>query len=138
MRFSISDFYLVTGLKCHRECDTQKFNSRPSKLKTKYFCQVDTITPEDIKSTFIFACQMLDLDLVEALPDDDIVMIGALYFLTSYLFYRDYKKVIDNYLFALVEDFAVIKRFPWGKLLFEITFGSFKDGLSRRNPHYRL
>ncbi|CAA3002687.1 Hypothetical predicted protein [Olea europaea subsp. europaea] len=81
---------------------------------------------------------MSNLDLVEALPDDDVAKMGALYFLTAYLFPRDYKKVVDNYLFAPVEDFDAMNRFPWGKLLFDITLDSLKDGLSRRTPHYRL
>ncbi|CAA2998072.1 Hypothetical predicted protein [Olea europaea subsp. europaea] len=81
---------------------------------------------------------MLNLDLVEALPDDDVARMGALYFLAAYLFPRDYKKVVDNYLFALVENFDAMNRFPWGKLLFDTTLGSLKDGLSRRTPYYRL
>ncbi|CAA3026196.1 Hypothetical predicted protein [Olea europaea subsp. europaea] len=137
-RLSISEFYLVTGPRCHGQCDTQMYDSRTSKLKGKYFSQVDNVTHEDIKSTFIYACQMPNLDLVEALLDVAIARMGALYFLTTYLFPRDYKKVVDNYLFALVEDFDAMNRFPWGKLLFYITLGSLKDRLSRKAPHYRL
>ncbi|CAA2961804.1 Hypothetical predicted protein [Olea europaea subsp. europaea] len=81
---------------------------------------------------------MPDLDLVEALPDDDIARMGALYFLTTYLFPRDYKKVVDNYFFVLVEDFNAMNRFTRDKLLFDITLGSLKDELSRRTLHYRL
>ncbi|CAA3007059.1 Hypothetical predicted protein [Olea europaea subsp. europaea] len=137
VRFSISEFCLVTGLRCHGECDTQVYDSK-TKLKGKYFSQVDTVTHEDIKSTFFSACQMPDLDLVEALPDDDIARMGTLYFLTAYLFPRDYKKVVDNYLFTLVEDLDAMNRFPLGKLLFDIILGLLKDGLSRRTAHYRL
>ncbi|CAA2981942.1 probable metal-nicotianamine transporter YSL7 [Olea europaea subsp. europaea] len=111
VRFSISEFCLATGLRCHGECDIQMYDSRTSKLKRKYFSQVDTVTHEDIKSTFFSACQMSDLDLVEALLNDDVAGMGALYFLTAYLFPRDYKKVVDNYLFALVEDFDAMNRF---------------------------
>ncbi|CAA2933356.1 Hypothetical predicted protein [Olea europaea subsp. europaea] len=114
------------------------YDSRTSKLKEKYFSQVDNVTYEDIKSTFFSACQIPDLDLVETLPDDHVARMGALYFLTAYLFPRDYKKVVDNYLFALVKDFDALNRFLCGKLLFDITLGSLKDGLSRRTPHYRL
>jgi hypothetical protein len=138
VRFSISEFCLVTGLRCSGDNDTQVFESRPSQLKTKYFSLVDSVTHEDVKSTFISACQMPDLDLVETLPDKDVAMIGALYFCTHYLFPRDYKKVVDQFLFALVEDFTAMNSFPWGKLLFEITLGALKDGLSRRTSHYRL
>lgn len=65
-----------------------------------------------MKSTFLSVCQMPDLDLVEALPDNDIAMMGILYFITAYLFHRDYKKVVDHYLFVLVEDFSTLNRFP--------------------------
>jgi hypothetical protein len=138
VRFSISEFCLVTGLRCDGDSDTQVFEDRPSQMKTKYFAQVDSITHEDVKSTFLSACQMPDLDLVEALPDNDIAMMGILYFITAYLFPRDYKKVVDHYLFVLVEDFSALNRFPWGKLLFDITLGALRDGLSRRTTHYRL
>ncbi|CAA2969461.1 Hypothetical predicted protein [Olea europaea subsp. europaea] len=81
---------------------------------------------------------MPDLDLVEALLDNDVAMFGVLYFLTAYLFPCDYKKVVDHFLFVLVEDFNEMNSFPWGKLLFQITLGALRDGLSRRTPHYRL
>ncbi|CAA2985555.1 Hypothetical predicted protein [Olea europaea subsp. europaea] len=81
---------------------------------------------------------MPDLDLVEALPDNDVAMFGVLYFLTAYLFLRDYKKVVDHFLFVLVEDFIEMNSFPWGKLLFQITLGALRDGFSRRTPQYRL
>ncbi|CAA2934568.1 Hypothetical predicted protein [Olea europaea subsp. europaea] len=138
IRFSISEFCLVTELKCSGDTDTQVFENRHSKLKAKYFSQVDTGTHEDVKDTFLSACQMPDLNLVEALPDNDVAMFGVLYFLTAYLFPRDYKKVVDHFLFVLVEDFNEINSFSWGKLLFQITLGALRDGLSRRTPHYRL
>ncbi|CAA2963531.1 Hypothetical predicted protein [Olea europaea subsp. europaea] len=72
VRFSISEFCIVTGLRCSGDSDTGIFESRQSQLKNKYFSQVDIVTHEDVKSTFISACQMLDLDLVETLPDHDI------------------------------------------------------------------
>lgn len=73
---------------------------------------MDAVTHEDVKDTFLSVCQMPDLDLVEALPDIDIAMFGVLYFLTAYLFPRDYKKVVDHFLFVLVEDFNEMNNFP--------------------------
>ncbi|CAA2955381.1 sentrin-specific protease 1-like [Olea europaea subsp. europaea] len=81
---------------------------------------------------------MPDLDLVEALQDNDVAMFGVLYFLTAYLFPRDYKKAVNHFLFVLIEDFNKMNSFPWGKLLFQITLGVLRDGLSRRTPRYRL
>ncbi|CAA3019550.1 Hypothetical predicted protein [Olea europaea subsp. europaea] len=40
---------------------------------------------------------MPDLDLVEALPDNDVAMFEALYFITAYLFPRDYEKVVNYF-----------------------------------------
>ncbi|CAA2991419.1 Hypothetical predicted protein [Olea europaea subsp. europaea] len=72
VRFSISEFCLVTGLRCHEECDIQMYDNGTSKLKGKYFSQMDTVTHEDIKSTLFSTCQMPKLDLVETLSDDDV------------------------------------------------------------------
>ncbi|XP_022891911.1 uncharacterized protein LOC111406765 [Olea europaea var. sylvestris] len=138
VRFSISEFCIVTGLRCSGDSDTGIFENRQSQLKNKYFSQVDIVTHEDVKSTFISACQMPDLDLVETLPNHDVALIGILYFITAYLFSKDYKKLVDHYLFTLVEDFPALNSFPWGKLLFEITLSSLKDALSRQTAHYRL
>ncbi|CAA3021184.1 Hypothetical predicted protein [Olea europaea subsp. europaea] len=60
---------------------------------------------------------MSDLDLIETLPDTDVAMIGMLYFITAYLFPRDYKKVFDHFLFMLVEDFSAMNQFPWDEQL---------------------
>ncbi|CAA2976426.1 Hypothetical predicted protein [Olea europaea subsp. europaea] len=81
---------------------------------------------------------MPDLNFVETLPDHDVVLIGILCFITDYLFPRDYKKVVNQYLFAFLEDFPMLNSFPWGKLLFEITLSSLKDALSRKFAHYML
>ncbi|CAA3023697.1 Hypothetical predicted protein [Olea europaea subsp. europaea] len=138
VKFSIFEFCILTELRCSGDSDTGIFESRPSQLKTKYFSQVDTVTHEDVKSTFIPACQMPDMDLVEALLDHDVALSGIPYFITACLFSRDYKKVVDHYLFMLVEEFSTLNTFPWEKLLFEITLSFLKDGLSRQTTHYRL
>lgn len=41
-------------------------------------------------------------------------------------------------MFALVDDFNVMKKFPNGKDLFEMFIKSLKEGLSHESPHYRL
>ncbi|XP_022859950.1 uncharacterized protein LOC111380577 [Olea europaea var. sylvestris] len=109
VRFSISKFCIVKGLRCAGDSDTSIFESRQSQLKNNYFSQVDTVTHEE--STFISACQMPDLDLVETLLDHDVSLIGILYFITAYLFPRDYKKVVDHYFFTLVKEFPALNSF---------------------------
>ncbi|CAA2956896.1 sentrin-specific protease 1-like [Olea europaea subsp. europaea] len=114
-RFSVFEFCLVTGLRYSGDTDTQVFENRLSNLKDKYFSQVHAVTHEDVKDTFLSACQMPDLDLVEALPDNDVAMFGVLYFLTAYLFPHDYKKIVDYFLFVLVEDFNEMNNFSMGQ-----------------------
>lgn len=48
---------------------------------------------------------MLDLDFVETLPNNDIAMIGILYFILHISFPKIYEKVIDHFIFALVETY---------------------------------
>lgn len=46
--------------------------------------------------------------------------------------------MVDHYLFVLVEDFTLMDKFSWGKLLFESTLNDLREGLSKRTRHYRL
>lgn len=88
------------------------------------------VTHEDVKSTSICACQILNLDLVNNLLDNNVAMLGVLYFIIAYFFPRDHKKVVYH-LFVFVHDFSTMDRFSWGKLLIETT-------LSRNISHYGL
>lgn len=101
----------------------------PSRIKETYFGHLKLVTNENVRDVF--------LD-VSGVDDHDVVRLGILYLITSYLFSTSYKKVVEHYLFALVEDFDAMGMFPWGKDLFEMSMKSLKEGLGRRNPHYRL
>lgn len=137
VRFSMVEFCLVTGLRCTGNTDISTLENSHSMLKEKYFSQLNIVTHEDVRDAFILACQLTEQDVVELLVDEDVAKLGALYFITSYMFPRDYKKVVDHYLFVVVEDFSVIDSFPWGKILFETTPNDMREGLSKRTSHYR-
>ncbi|CAA2994227.1 Hypothetical predicted protein [Olea europaea subsp. europaea] len=81
---------------------------------------------------------MSDLVLVETLPDNDVAMSETLHFIITYFFPRDYKKIVDHFLFTVNEDFSTMNWFSWDKLLFETTLGTLKDRLSMRTSYYRL
>lgn len=129
VRFSIPEFCLVTGLKYVGNADTNRLEKTLSRLKNVYFSTLKIVTHADAKEAFLGA---------GGIPDDDVSKLGALYFLTSYLFLRDYKKAVDHFLFVLVEDFNLMNLFPWGKPLFDTLVSSLREGLSKRTTHYRL
>ncbi|XP_022891721.1 uncharacterized protein LOC111406547 [Olea europaea var. sylvestris] len=127
VRLSLYEFCVVTGLRCK---DVRKnLEHIPSKIKGTYFRNLKLVTNEDVRDVFL---NLLDAD------DHDIVSIRILYLITSFLFSTSYKKVVENYLFTLVEDFAAMERSSWGKKLFEKSIKSLREGLSHRNLHYRL
>lgn len=72
---------------------------------------MDSVTHKDVKSMFISMCQMPNLDLFAALPDNDVAMIETLCFITAYLFPRYTRRLLTTF-FALVKDFSAISRVP--------------------------
>jgi hypothetical protein len=129
LRFSLCEFCLVTGLRYNGDDIRKEIDKIPSRIKGTYFGELKLVTNEDVRDVFL---SVSDIDA------HDVVRLGILYLITSYLFSTSYKKAVDNYLFALVEDFELLEMFPWGKELFEMSIKSLKEGLGRRNPHYRL
>lgn len=71
----------------------------PVMFESKYFSKLKVVTHENVREPFL---AMSDI------PNEDVSMLGALYFNISYLYSRDYKKVVEHFLFVLVEDFDVI------------------------------
>ncbi|XP_022865102.1 uncharacterized protein LOC111384983 [Olea europaea var. sylvestris] len=104
-------------------------DEKSSLVKDTYFKDLKVITSEDVKRVFIS---------LDDAPDLDVVKIGIIYLITSYLFATSYLKVVDQYIFALVDDFATLETFPWGRYLFETTLSSLRKGLSKQTSHYRL
>jgi hypothetical protein len=129
LRFSMSEFCLVTGLRCCGDDFRKDIEKVPSRIKDTYFGHLKLVTNEDVRDVFL---DVSDVD------DHDVVRIGILYLITSYLFSTSYKRVVDNFLFALVDDFDRMEMFPFGKELFQMSLKSLKEGLGHRNPHYRL
>lgn len=87
------------------------------------------VTYEDIREAFL---------AVSDIPDNDVSMLVALYLITSYLYLRYYKKVIEHFLFVLVEDFNAMDIFPWGKSFFDMLISSLREGRVREQPIMNL
>lgn len=58
--------------------------------------------------------------------DMNVSMLSALYFITSYLYLRDYEKVVEYFLFVLVEDLNAMDLLPWAKSLFDMLISSLR------------
>jgi hypothetical protein len=129
IRFSIAEFCLVTGLRYDGVDGRPMLDEKSSAVKETYFSGLKVVTSEDVKRVF--------LSLADA-PDLDVVKIGIIYLITSYLFATSYPKVVDQYIFSLVDDLDTLDMFPWGKYLFETTLSSLRRGLSKQTRHYRL
>ncbi|XP_022846255.1 uncharacterized protein LOC111368996 [Olea europaea var. sylvestris] len=129
VRLLISEFYLVTVLRYVGDADTNRMKKTPTRLENVYFPTLKNVTHENGKDAFLRSIDILD---------KDVSMLATLYFITSYLYPRDFKKAEDHFLFVLVENFNAMNVFPWGKSLFDTLVSSMREGLSKRATHYRL
>lgn len=82
MRFSITEFFLVSRLRYSGNDDVNMFAKSSSHLKHKYFSTLKVITDEDIKDSFL---------AIRDIPNEDVSKLAALYFITSFLYPRDHK-----------------------------------------------
>ncbi|CAA2979118.1 Hypothetical predicted protein [Olea europaea subsp. europaea] len=78
LRFSIPEFCLVTGLKCVGEDNISMFKIGECKLKRVYFGDIKSVYRKVVEQTF--------LNHPQNTPDEDVVKLGILYLLTSYLY----------------------------------------------------
>ncbi|KAL2517000.1 DUF1985 domain-containing protein [Abeliophyllum distichum] len=63
--------------------------------------------------------------------DEDVVKIGMLYLITSFLFTTPYKKLVTEAMFSLIES-EDIETYAWGKELFKNTFSYLKIAMTKR------
>lgn len=116
--FSLFEFCLVTGLRyIGKDVRKKKLENVLSRVKEIYFGDLKLVTHKYVRDVFL---NVSDVD------DRDVVRLGILYFITSYLFSTSYKEVFENYLFALVQDFDMMEMFPWVKNLFDMPIKSMK------------
>lgn len=80
VRFSLLEFFLVTRLRYFGNIDKNRLEKTPSRLKNRYFSKLKALTHEDVRETFLAA---------SGISNEDVSMLGVLYFITSYLYPRD-------------------------------------------------
>lgn len=123
VRFSVVDFCLMSGLRCVGNGDFTKYRSRDSYLKGKYFKDYENVSTQDVEEVF----KNLPIDT----EDKDLVDIGVIYLITTFLFGTSYHKGVEDSIFGLVES-DDMNSFPWGKELYSNTLSSLKNAFNQR------
>ncbi|KAL2517660.1 Uncharacterized protein Adt_13907 [Abeliophyllum distichum] len=123
IRFSIEEFCVITGLKCIGCDDLSKMKSGRAFLRQKYFSHLKCIYRKDVEDVF--------MSMPVNSADEDVVKIGMLYLITSFLFTTPYKKLVTEATFSLIES-EDIETYAWGKELFKNTFSYLKIAMTKR------
>ncbi|KAL2533777.1 Uncharacterized protein Adt_07128 [Abeliophyllum distichum] len=123
LRFSVEEFCVSTGLKCIGCDDLSKMKSGRPVLQQRYFSHLKCIYRQDMEDVF------------KSMPanstDGDVVKIGMLYLITSFLFTTPYKKQVTDATFSLIES-EDLETYVWGKELFKNTFNYLKIATTKR------
>ncbi|GAY66973.1 hypothetical protein CUMW_253070 [Citrus unshiu] len=118
-RFSILEFALITGLKCHKE------HNHPVNEKDND----DNICDVFMGSNNEFTQKQLQKAFSTAQSNDDTLMVkfAMLYFLESALLGKEPKNRIDDFHIRLLDNFKEFNNYPWGRLSFKATMLSLKN-----------
>ncbi|XP_052291890.1 uncharacterized protein LOC127900725 [Citrus sinensis] len=124
-RFSMLEFALITGLKCHKEHD----------LLVHEKDNADNICDVFMEGNHEFTQKQLQKAFSTAQSNDDTLMVkfAMLYFLESVLLGKEPKNKIDDLHIRLLDNFKELNNYPWGRLSFEATMLSLKNTVTRRS-----
>ncbi|XP_024044864.1 uncharacterized protein LOC18048150 [Citrus clementina] len=124
-RFSMLEFALITGLKCHKEHD----------LLVHEKDNTDSICDVFMGGNHEFTQKQLQKAFSIAQSNDDTLMVkfAMLYFLESVLLGKEPKNKIDDLHIRLLDNFKEFNNYPWGRLSFEATMLSLKNTVTRRS-----
>ncbi|CAI9769399.1 unnamed protein product [Fraxinus pennsylvanica] len=80
---------------------------------------------KDVESTFT--------NLPASTSDEDVVKLGAVYLISSFMYITTSANVVPHEYFRIVES-PHMDTYPWGKELFQITYMYLKLALAKTNP----
>ncbi|KAL2512535.1 DUF1985 domain-containing protein [Abeliophyllum distichum] len=92
-------------------------------LRQRYFSHLKCIYRKDVKDVF--------MSMSVTSTDEDVVKIGMLYLITSFLFTTPYKKQVTDATFSLIES-EDIETYAWEKDFFKNTFSYLKIAMTKR------
>ena len=116
-RFSISEFALITGLRCVGSVDMSKFEECEDGIrKTLFPNREDKIRKDEVAALFN------DSEFRAGNSDEVVVGLGIVHLLANYLFGTQKETRVDNYFFAIVDtDLSELRNFAFGKVLWQKT-----------------
>ncbi|KAF4391202.1 hypothetical protein G4B88_016512 [Cannabis sativa] len=125
VRFSIEEFSLITGLKCHGNDDDSIFVEKDESLRKVLFKESKgLITKKEVRNAFIRK---------RAKGDVNMVKLGLVHFLANFLFGTVPETKVSNFFWNIVDsDDATFQQFPYGKLLWEKSRHSMRLSLMKK------
>ncbi|KAL5575871.1 hypothetical protein UlMin_017570 [Ulmus minor] len=158
-RFSIDEFALVIGLRCHDEpiLLQQTRVKLKNRLCNEHFNSSLQIKLQDLTHCFRNLCKKENSGkekkgkkqkkkITQKCGREDRVKIALVWFLEGALLSSDPKKNISEFHLSLVDELDIFNEYPWGKVAFDMTFDSlwvknlaqkYRDRL-RKSPHKQL
>lgn len=127
LKFSLSDFALITGLNCSEYpsyCDEdgipQQLQMGSSWLCNKYFPGKSSVYRGNLYD-------FLDQNHVE--DDNDAIKLALIFIVDYILLSKKDNKLVDKYLWHMVDNLELFGSFPWGRKSFSLTLEYLKKAL---------
>ncbi|PHT70951.1 hypothetical protein T459_26055 [Capsicum annuum] len=127
LQFGLSEFAVISGLKCTVDVTLACNLSQSSRLMNLYFPNQSKVTKLEMKKKFLGKKWQ---------SDGDALHIVILYFVHSFLFSITYGDFINKDDFLLVES-GQFETFPWEKLCFRDMLDSMKYQIYKQKSMYR-
>ncbi|KAM3205336.1 hypothetical protein P3L10_028746 [Capsicum annuum] len=127
LQFGLSEFAVISGLKCTFDVTLACNLSQSSRLMNLYFPNQSKVTKLEMKKKFLGKKWQ---------SDGDALHIVILYFVHSFLFSITYGDFINKDDFLLVES-GQFETFPWEKLCFLDMLDSMKYQIYKQKSMYR-
>lgn len=126
--FSIREYNIITGLRCHRLPDLKALlKDQKNRLVNTIFRGKQKITGHDLEKKFL-NCR----------HRQDTLKLALVYFVEFVLMGKEGKVFIDLDWLELVDDTEEFSKFPWGTLSFRRTVDSLNGALIGRVEKYKL
>ncbi|KAL5577967.1 hypothetical protein UlMin_019666 [Ulmus minor] len=127
LKFSISDFAIITGLNCaeypsfcNKDGIPKKLPFGSSWLCSKYFLGKSSIYRGDLYDF---------LDQNQVKDDTDTIKLVLIFIVDYILLSKKDNKLVDKYLWHMVDSLDMFGSFPWGRKSFFLTLDYLKKAL---------
>ncbi|KAK3194119.1 hypothetical protein Dsin_025429 [Dipteronia sinensis] len=126
-RFSIQEFYLITGLACGPDPPVLEKRDGSGSFRSSMLNGEVRYNNKTLEA--IFKAASSD-------SDEDMVKLALLYFLETILFRKDQKVHISALQVELLENLETFNKYPWGRKCYETTLNSLQRDLRRMSQEY--